>query len=66
MRLKTRIHEWLADRFQWVQYPQAGGRMVYERRRFRYRDLNGKQRAWVWFAVFWGAVIALSIYGNLL
>jgi len=40
--------------------------MVYERRWPRYRDLSGKQRAWVWFAAFWGAVIALSVYGNLI
>jgi len=65
MRLKTRIHEWLADRIPWVQYPH-GSHMVYERRWPRYRDLSGKQRAWVWFAAFWGAVIALSVYGNLI
>jgi hypothetical protein len=57
-----RVREWMADRFPSAQYPPQ--RVT--RHRFRFRDLSGKQRAWVWFAVFWGLVICLSIYGNLI
>jgi hypothetical protein len=64
MRLKTRIHEWLADHFEWIQYPNIT--LLPERRGFRYRDLTGKQRGWFWFGVFWTLVAALSVYGNLL
>jgi hypothetical protein len=60
-----RVREWLADRVPWIQYPRRS-HTVYERRWPRYQDLTGKQRAWVWFAVFWGLVICLSIYGNLI
>ncbi len=64
MRLTTRIHEWLAERVSWIQYPNVT--MLPERRRFRYQNLSGKQRAWFWFAMFWGGVILFSIYGNLI
>ncbi len=57
-----RVREWMADRFPSAQYPLQ--RVTHHR--FRFRDLSGKQRAWVWFAVFWGLVICLSIYGNLI
>jgi hypothetical protein len=63
MRVTTRIHEWFAERVPWVQYPDA--RFPQERKLlFRLRNLTGKQRWWVVFAIFWISVIALSIYGN--
>jgi hypothetical protein len=64
MRLTIRIHEWLADHVQWIQYPNVT--LLPERRPFRLRDLTWKQRWWFAFYVFWGSVIALSIYGNLI
>lgn len=64
MRLTTRIHEWLADHVSWVQYP--GVTIVPLRRPFRLSDLTWKQRWWVAFCIFWGSIIALSIYGNLI
>jgi len=65
MRLKTRIHEWLADHVSWVQYP------TYKREYspsllYRYQVLTGKERGWFWFFVFWGCVVALSIFGNII
>jgi hypothetical protein len=57
-----RAREWMADRFPSAQYPTP--RIA--RHRFRLRDLSRKQRWWVAFAVFWGSLIALSIYGNLM
>lgn len=64
MRLKTRIHEWLAERVSWIQYPHT--RLGWRRPTLlsRYRNLSGKQRGWLVFAIFWTLVIALSIYGN--
>lgn len=64
MRVTTRIHEWLAGHVSWIQYPNVT--MLPERRRFRFRDLTWKQRSWCAFAIFWGSLIALSIYGNLI
>ena len=60
MRIKHRIHEWLADRIPWVQYPD-GAHMVYERRWPRYRDLSGKQRAWRITGLFWVGVIIFAL-----
>ena len=63
MRVTTRIHEWIAERVPWVQYPDA--RFPQQKRLlFRLRNLTGKQRWWILFAVFWSSVIALSIFGN--
>ena len=65
MRVTTRVHEWLAERVPWIQYPDA--RFAQERQwRFRLQNLTGKQRGWLAFAIFWASVIALSIYGNLI
>lgn len=60
-----RAQEWLADRVSWVQYP----RMRLTVKRFvpldeRWRRMTAKQRGWVYFAAFWGSLIALSISGN--
>jgi hypothetical protein len=62
MRLTTRIHEMLAERFSWIQFPDLRRDAVFQRGRL---PLTGKQRAWVAFAVFWSFVALLSIYGNL-
>lgn len=68
MRLKTRIHEWLADRISWVQYPQITPVRPNPRRTLSYRwsVLTARERGWVYFAIFWSAVVALSVYGNLI
>jgi hypothetical protein len=63
MRVTVRIHEWLAERLPWVQYPDA---RFGNEPRFRLADLSRKQRWWVVFALFWGSLICLSIYGNLI
>lgn len=62
MRLKTRVHEWLADHVSWIQYPNVT--MLPERRPFRLRDLSGKQRAWFYTGCAWLLVFLLAIYGN--
>ena len=70
-RLKLRIHEWLADRLTWVQYPKP---TAYRPPRvsarpslsYRWLALSRAGKGWVLFAVFWGSVVALSIYGNLI
>lgn len=64
MRLKTRIHEWLADHVTWIQYPNVT--MLPERSRFRFRDLSGKQKWWAAVFTFWALMILLSVYGNLI
>jgi RsiW-degrading membrane proteinase PrsW (M82 family) len=62
MRLKTRIHEWLARNVSWIQYPNVT--LLPERRRFSLRNLTWKQSWWVAFALFWGSLTLLSVYGN--
>jgi hypothetical protein len=57
-----RAREWMAERFSSAQYPPQ--RITPHR--FRFRGLSRKQRWWVAFAIFWGSLIALSIYGNLI
>lgn len=65
MRVTTRIHEWLAERVSFIQYPDA--RFPQERRFMsRIRNLTSKQRWWLAFALGWGSVIAFSVYGNLI
>lgn len=68
MRLKTRIHEWLADRIDWVQYPRLVlvHRQPHRTLSYRWSVMTWKQRGWVLFFAWWGAVCALSIYGNLI
>jgi hypothetical protein len=68
MRLKTRIHEWLADRVSWVQYPKitparrgARGSLYW-----RWSVMTRREHGWALFWVFWGGVVALSIYGNVI
>lgn len=66
-QLKWRAHEWLADHVDWVQYPRvryiprSGPSLA-----TRYRNMTRKQKGWVFFFVFWGLVVSLSIYGNLI
>lgn len=60
-----RAQEWLADRVSWVQYPRM---RLNVRRPWTLQSwwgsLTGKERGWVYFAAFWGSLIALSIWGN--
>ena len=66
MKLKTRIHEWLADHISWVQYPYVTLLPQYERRRFRFRDLSGKQQAWIITGLIWLGVILFGLWGSTL
>ena len=70
MRLRLRLHEWLADHTRWVQYPKPGAYQVrqpmLDRMAYRWQRMNGAQRGWVLFALFWGFLIAVSVYGNLI
>ena len=70
MRLKLRIHEWLADRYTWAQYPKPSAYGPKPSRAavlaYRWRRMSAAQKGWVYFAVFWGLVVAVSIYGNLI
>lgn len=72
MRVTRRVHEWLAERVPWIQYPDA--RFPQERKLLfkirsmaaKVQNLTWKQKGWLLFALFWGSLIALSIFGNLL
>ncbi len=68
MRLKTRIHEWLADRISWVQYPRMTPMRRDPRRSlyWRWSVMTRRQHGWALFWLFWGSMVALSIYGNLI
>lgn len=62
MRLQVRIHEWLADRISWVQYPKVRPAAPVQASPSlwrQYRNLRRKQRAWVWFGLFWGSIAVL-------
>lgn len=65
MPWQYRLHEWLADRVSWIQYPHIRD---YNRKppKPTYAQMSEKQRGWFWFRVFWGSVICLAIYGNLI
>lgn len=68
LSMKIRVHEWLADRFSWVQYPDL--RREAEKQRhpkpslwFRYKMLTWRQVGWLWFFVFWGIVLLMASTG---
>ena len=63
MRLTIRIHEWLAERYSFIQYPCIKPRTA---RSVRREIFFRKYWAWLIFAAFWTSVGALSIYGNLI
>jgi len=67
-RLQFRAHEWLADRINWVQYPRIRPVPAYTRPTLpqRWHALSRQGKGWVLLAAFWGALILLSIYGNLI
>lgn len=64
MRLKTRIHEWLADHVSWIQYPNVTLMPLQQQRLLRFGDLSGKQRAWLITLAFWAFVIFVGLYGS--
>jgi hypothetical protein len=67
MRLRTRLHEWLADRVTWVQYPDLRKEMVYRPTLGqRWHALSTAGKGWVLFVVFWDGLILISIWGNTL
>lgn len=62
MRLQVRIHEWLADRISWVQYPKVRPAATLQAPPGiwrQYCNLTRKQRAWLWFGALWGSIAAL-------
>jgi hypothetical protein len=68
LTMRLRVHEWLAERVRWVQYPDLQA----ERRRqlnpnpslwFHYKRMTWKQLGWFWFWVFWGGVSLLAFTG---
>lgn len=68
MRLTTRIHEWLADRCRWVQYPRIGPAASRNPRAslaWRWSVMTWRERGWVLFWCYVGGAVLLSIYGNL-
>ena len=65
MRLTTRIHERLAERYTWVQFPKPSAYSARLSLWRRYQLLTREQQGWVVFASFWGTLIVLSIIGNL-
>ena len=65
MRLRTRIHEWLADRISWVQYPDPRTGLLRPRTLVeRWDNLSRSGKGWILLFAFWGALILLSIWGN--
>jgi len=65
MRVFFRLHIWLANRITWVQFPGLERQLPPEYFDAPKRRMTGKQRAWMWFFVFWGLVVLASILGNL-
>ena len=65
MRLTTRIHERLAERYTWVQFPSPNAYLPRPSLGRRYQFLSREQQGWVVFTIIWGTVIVLSIIGNL-
>ncbi len=70
MQLKTRIHEWLADQFTWVQYPEIQPartrRQEHRTLLYRWSVMTRREHGWALFWIFWSLVVALSIFGNLI
>lgn len=65
MRLIVRIHERLADRFTWVQYPTRDAYFPRQSLWFRFQCFDGKQRAWIVFTAFWGGLFFIAFLANL-
>ena len=65
MRLTTRIHERLAERYTWVQFPSPNAYHARPSLLRRYQLLSREQQGWVVFAILWGTVVSLAIIGNL-
>lgn len=65
LTLRLRVHEWLAERVRWVQYPDL--RKEGQRQRqwkpslwWRYKAMTWRQLGWFWFAVFWTIVFLMA------
>lgn len=66
--MKVRVHEWLADRFSWVQYPDVRRAVLKQRHPkpslwWRYKMLTWRQAGWLWFFVFWAIVGLMASIG---
>jgi hypothetical protein len=60
--MRMRIHEWLADHVSWVQYPsprRSNFEPLWVVLRNEYRRMSRRQRAWVWFLIFWSAFFTI-------
>lgn len=69
MTMRLRVHEWLAERVRWVQYPdmrKEHERQVLRARQFRpslwwrYKAMTWRQLGWFWFCVFWSTVFLFA------
>lgn len=65
MRLIVRIHERLAERFPWVQYPKRDAYFPRESLWHRYQCLSRKEQGWAVFLAFWGSVFFIAFLANL-
>lgn len=68
MSMKIRVHEWMAEHFSWVQYPDLRREALRQRHPppslwFRYKRLTWKQLGWLWFFIFWGVVALMASIG---
>lgn len=71
LNMRLRVHEWLADRFSWVQYPdlrkeharQARPKVWKPSLWWRYKAMTWRQLGWFWFAVFWTVMAMLMFIG---
>jgi hypothetical protein len=65
IKLTTRIHERLAERFVCIQYPKPSAYFPRYTLWARFVDLHRDQQGWVVFVAFWATVGFLSFIGNL-
>lgn len=63
MRITTRIHEFLADHISWVQYPEIRQSHRSPSLYRQFEQLSRKEKAWVYFSVFWGVIAFVGLFG---
>ena len=68
LSMKVRVHEWLADRVSWVQYPDL--RKEHQRQLhpqpslwWRYKRMTWREVGWFWFWIFWSVVALFAFTG---
>ena len=68
MSMKIRVHEWMADRFSWVQYPDLRREAMKQRHprptlMWHYKRLTWKQLGWICFFIFWACIGLMASIG---